>query len=70
MPLGNRYLSVRSGLLWLIGATAERRAHLWRFLARLLVTWEDYRTTIAELVDVIGPPDQWVASEHDTLLAG
>jgi len=40
------------------------------FLARLLLTLEDCRTTIAELVDALGPPDQWVASDHDALLAG
>jgi hypothetical protein len=30
---------------------------------------EDCRTTMAELVDAIGPLDQWVASDHDALLA-
>jgi hypothetical protein len=33
------------------------------------LTLEDCRTTIAELVDAIGPPERWVASEHDALLA-
>jgi hypothetical protein len=39
------------------------------FLARLLLTLEDCRTTMAELVDAIGPLDQWVATDHDALLA-
>ena len=39
------------------------------FLARLLLTLEDCRTTMAELVHAIGPLDQWVASDHDALLA-
>jgi hypothetical protein len=39
-------------------------------LARLLLTLEDCRASIVELVDAIGPPGQWVASDHDALLAG
>ena len=75
--------SLAAILLWLIGAAAERcgvhqrlrpgsrkrRAYSRLFLARLLLTLEDCRTTIAELVDAIGPLDQWVASDHDALLA-
>ena len=75
--------SLAAVLLWLIGTVAERsgvherlrpgsrkrRAYSRLFLARLLLTLEDCRTTIAELVDAIGPPDQWVASDHDALLA-
>ena len=75
--------SLAAILLWLIGAAAERsgvhermrpgsrkrRAYSRLFLARLLLTLEDCRTTIAELVDAIGTPDQWVASDHDALLA-
>jgi len=74
--------SLAAILLWLIGAAAERsgvhermrpgsrkrRAYTRLFLARLLLTLEDCRTTIAELVDAIGTPDQWVASDHDALL--
>lgn len=70
-------------LLWLIGTAAERcglherlrpgtrkrRAYSRLFLARLLLTLEDCRTSIAELVDGIGSPDQWVARDHDALLA-
>jgi hypothetical protein len=76
--------SLAAILLWLIGTAAERcglhehlrpgsrkrRAYSRLFLARLLLTLEDCRTSIAELVDAIGPPDQWVASDHDALLAG
>ena len=74
--------SLAAILLWLIGTAAERcgaherlrpgsrkrRAYSRLFLARLLLTLEDCRTTIAELVDAIGPLDQWVASDHDALL--
>jgi hypothetical protein len=76
--------SLAAILLWLIGTAAERsdvhermrpgsrkrRAYSRLFLARLLLTLEDCRTTIAELVEAIGPPDQWVANDHDALLAG
>jgi len=75
--------SLAAILLWLIGAAAERcgvherlrpgsrkrRAYSRLFLARLLLTLEDCRTTMAELVHAIGPLDQWVASDHDALLA-
>ncbi|ESQ16460.1 MAG: IS4 family transposase [Thiohalocapsa sp. PB-PSB1] len=74
--------SLAAILLWLIGTAAERcgaherlrpgsrkrRAYSRLFLARLLLTLEDCRTTIAELVDAIGPLDQWIASDHDALL--
>jgi len=76
--------SLAAILLWLIGTAAERcglherlrpgtrkrRAYSRLFLARLLLTLEDCRTSIAELVDAIGPPGQWVSSDHDALLAG
>jgi len=76
--------SLSAILLWLIGTAAERcgihermrpgsrkrRAYSRLFLARLLLTLEHCRTSIAELVDAIGPPDEWVATEHDALLAG
>jgi hypothetical protein len=26
--------------------------------------------SIAELIDAIGPPDQWIANDHDALLDG
>ncbi|WP_200377392.1 transposase [Thiocystis violacea] len=75
--------SLAAILLWLIGTAAERcgvheslrpgrrkrRAYSLLFLARLLLTLEGCRTTIAELVEAIGPPSQWVASDHDALLA-
>ncbi len=75
--------SLAAILLWLIGTAAEccglheqlrpgsrkRRAYSRVFLARLLLTLEDGKTAIAVLADVIGPLDQWVASDHDALLA-
>ncbi|WP_373507598.1 IS4 family transposase [Thiocapsa sp.] len=75
--------SLAAILLWLIGTAAERcdvhermrpgsrkrRAYSRLFLARLLLTLEDCRTTIAELVDAIGPLDQWISTDHDALLA-
>ena len=75
--------SLAAILLWLIGTAAERsgvhqrlrpgsrkrRAYSRLFLARLLLTLEDCRATIAALLDVIGPLDQWVACDHDALLA-
>jgi hypothetical protein len=75
--------SVAAILLWLIGTVAERcgvharmrpgsrkrRAYSRLFLARLLLTLEDCRTTMTELVEAIEPPDLWVARDHDVLLA-
>jgi hypothetical protein len=74
--------SLATLLLWLIGTAAERcglhkrlrpnnrkrRAYSRVFLARLLLTLERCRDSVAELVDAIGPLDQWVASDHDALL--
>jgi hypothetical protein len=76
--------SLAAILLWLIGTAAERcgvhermrpgsgkrRAYSRLFPARLLLTLEDCRTTITELVEAIGSHDQWVANDHDALLAG
>jgi hypothetical protein len=39
------------------------------FRARLLLTLEHAKTLVAELLDAIGPRDQWVANDHDALLA-
>jgi hypothetical protein len=75
--------SLAALLLWLIGTAAERsgwhtrmrpgsqkrRAYSRVFLARLLLTLDDGKTAAAELSDAIGPFDQWVASDHDALLA-
>ena len=75
--------SLSAILLWLIGTAAEqggwherlrpgsrkRRAYSRLFLARLLLTLEDCHSTIAELVNAIGPLDQWVSCDHDALLA-
>jgi hypothetical protein len=76
--------SLAAVLLWLIGSAAERsglherlrpnnrkrRAYSRVFLARLLLTLEQCRTTVVELVNTIGSPAQWVASHHDALLLG
>jgi hypothetical protein len=70
-------------LLWLIGTAAKhaglhkrlrpgsrkRRACSRVFLARLLLTLDDCKTVATQLVDAIGPLDQWVATDHDALLA-
>jgi len=75
--------SLAAFLLWLLGTAAERcgldrqmhpgngkrRAYSRLFLARLLLVLEAYRDVLEELVSTIGPPDQWIASDHDALLA-
>jgi len=75
--------SLAAILLWLIGTAAERgglhermrpnnrkrRAYSRVFLARLLLTLEHCQATIAELIAAIGPLDEWVANDHDALLA-
>ena len=75
--------SLAAILLWLIGTAAERaglhqrlrpgsrkrRAYSRLFLARLLLTLEHCKTAIADLLQAVGPLDQWVASDHDSLLA-
>jgi Transposase DDE domain len=75
--------SLAAVLLWLIGSAAERagwherlrpgtrqrRAYSRLFLARLLLTLEHCKAALTELVDAIGPLDQWVASDHAALLA-
>jgi hypothetical protein len=75
--------SLAALLLWLIGTAAERggwhtrmrpgsrqrRAYSRVFLARLLLTLDDGRPIAAELAEAIGPWDQWVATDHDALLA-
>jgi hypothetical protein len=75
--------SLAAILLWLIGTAAERgglhermrpnnrqrRAYSRVFLARLLLTLEHCQATVAELIAAIGPLDEWVARDHDALLA-
>lgn len=75
--------SLAAILLWLIGTAAERaglheqlrpgsrkrRAYSRLFLARLLLTVEQCKAAAADLADAIGPLDQWVANDHDVLLA-
>ena len=60
--------SLASILLWPIGAAAERcgvherlrpGSRKRRAYSRLLLTLEDCRTTMAEVVDAIGPLDHW-----------
>ncbi|MEA3277207.1 MAG: hypothetical protein U9Q81_18355 [Pseudomonadota bacterium] len=75
--------SLAAFVLWLLGTAAERaglerrmhpgsgkrRAYSRLFLARLLLALESCRDVLDELVSSIEPPDQWVASDHDALLA-
>ena len=70
-------------LLWLLGSAAERadlhrqlhpgngkrRAYSRLFLARLLIVLRDYRDVLKDLFQRVGPPDQWVASDHAAALA-
>jgi len=75
--------SLAAFVLWLLGTAAQRRGlERWLhpsngkrrvysrlFPARLLVVLESCREVLNELVGMIGPPDQWVANEHEALLA-
>ncbi|QVL48994.1 MAG: hypothetical protein KFB96_00135 [Thiocapsa sp.] len=75
--------SLAAFLLWLIGTAAERagvhrrlhpgngkrRVYSRIFLARLLLLLDSTRDVLDELFATIAPPDQWVASDHDGLLA-
>ena len=75
--------SLAAFLLWLLGTVAERcdlhlrlhpgngkrRAYSRLFLARLLLVLESCRDGLDELLPLIGSPDQWVANDHDALLA-
>jgi hypothetical protein len=47
----------------------KRRADSRVFLVRLLLTLDDGKTAATALADAIGPLDQWVANDHDALLA-
>ncbi len=75
--------SLAAFLLWLIGTAAERagihhrlhpgngkrRVYSRIFLARLLLVLDSTRDVLDELLTAIAPPDRWVASDHDALLA-
>jgi hypothetical protein len=75
--------SLAAFLLWLIGTAAERvgldrrlhpgngkrRVYSRVFLARLLLVLDSTRDVLDELFAAIAPPDRWVASDHDALLA-
>jgi hypothetical protein len=75
--------SLAALLLWLIGTAAERaglhrrlhpgngkrRVYSRVFLARLLLVLDSTRDVLDELFATIAPPNQWVASDHDGLLA-
>jgi hypothetical protein len=70
-------------LLWLLGTAAEhadlhrhlhpgngkRRVYSRLFLARLLLVLSDYQDVLDDLLQQVGPADQWVASEHAAALA-
>jgi hypothetical protein len=70
-------------LLWLLGTAAEhgglhrwlhpgngkRRVYSRLFLARLLLILESCRLHLDGLIPALGPLDQWVANDHDALLA-
>jgi hypothetical protein len=70
-------------LLWLLGTAAEhgglhrwlhpgngkRRVYSRLFLARLLLILASCRPHLDNLILALGPLDQWVANEHDALLA-
>ncbi|WP_165741818.1 IS4 family transposase [Candidatus Thiosymbion oneisti] len=60
----------RGGLeRWLHPGNGKRRVYSRLFLARLLLVLENCREVLRELVGRIGPPDQWVAEDHNALLA-
>ncbi|WP_200388677.1 transposase [Thiocapsa imhoffii] len=75
--------SLAAVLLWLIGTAVERagihrrlhpgngkrRVYSRIFLARLLLVLDSTRDVLDEVLTTIAPPDQWVASDHDGLLA-
>lgn len=75
--------SLAAFVLWLLGTAAERgglerwlhpgngkrRVYSRLFLARLLVVLETCHDVLIELVGTIRPLDQWVADEHDALVA-
>jgi hypothetical protein len=70
-------------LLWLLGTAAEhaglhrwlhpgngrRRVYSRLLLARLLLVPESCRLHLGDLILALGPLDQWVANDHDALLA-
>jgi hypothetical protein len=47
----------------------QRRSDSRIFLARPLLTLDDGRTVAPGLAEAIGTWDQWVATDHDALLA-
>jgi hypothetical protein len=75
--------SLAAFLLWLLGTAAEhaglhrhlhpgngkRRVYSRLFLARLLIVLRDYQAVLEDLLERIGLPDQWVASDHAATLA-
>lgn len=73
--------SLTAFVLWLLGTAAQRcglerwlppgngkrRVYSRLFLARRLVVLDSCREVLTELVGRIGPPDEWVADEHNAL---
>jgi hypothetical protein len=75
--------SLAAFLLWLIGTaavrvgldrrlhpgTGKRRVYSRIFLARLLLVLDSARDVLDGLLTTLAPPDRWIASDHDALLA-
>jgi hypothetical protein len=47
----------------------KRRVYSRLFLARLLMVLLDYQDVLDDLLQAIGSPDQWLASDHAAALA-
>ena len=54
---------------WLHPGNGKRRVYSRLFLARLLLVLESCRLHLDDLILALGPLDQWVATDHDALLA-
>jgi hypothetical protein len=54
---------------WLHPGNGKRRVYSRLFLARLLLVLEHCRLHLDDLMLALGPLDQWVANDHDALLA-
>jgi hypothetical protein len=60
----------RGGLhRWLHPSNGKRRVYSRLFLARLRLVLESCRLHLDDLILAFGPLAQWVANDHDALLA-